>query len=156
MPDRAIVVLILAAVALVMTLAIMNANSVIRIGRPRPDQESAYGSEPVSSERRGRVVRVVRTRRRIPGRRRPADEEIHADHDPRFIGPPPVDPWYARGWRARLRRRITSSATVPVVEHLEPAPVDGDDGTGNPSAEPEEDRLAVDDIERQDEHDRLI
>lgn len=131
MPDRAIVILVLAAVALVMTLVIMNANTVIRIRRPRPDQERAYLSEPVPPERGGgRIVRTVRRRRRAPGRGTiPANVEHspyerYADPDPRYTGPPPVDPWYSRTWRMRRRARMPEPAPV------EAAPTDGDDGTG--------------------------
>ena len=161
MPDQAIVVLILAAIALVMTLVIMNANTVIRIRRPRPDQERAYLSEPLPGEPRRR--RVVRTVRRVRPRRaasrsvvQSSANEYFANPDPRYTGPPPVDPWYARGWRTRMRPQAGVSVPLPVEEVVEEAPVDGDDGTGTegPTGVPEP--RVEQHTEVVEEHDRLI
>src|SRR5262245_59530339 len=162
MPDRAIVVLILSAVALVLIFVIMKANTVIRIRRPRLDQESTYLSEPLLAEsRRSRVVRTVRrtVRPRRAGSRsvvQSSADEYYAEPDPRYTGPPPVEPWYTRGWRGRIRRRAGLSAPMPVEEVIEEAPVDADDGTGTetPTAVPAP--RVEQYTEVGDEHDRLI
>jgi hypothetical protein len=162
MLDSAIVVLILAAIALVLTFVILNANTVIRVRRPRPDQERAYLSEPLPAEpRRSRVVRTVRRTvrpRRATSRSvvQSSADEYYADPDPRYTGPPPVDPWYARSWRGRMRRRAGLSAPLPVDEVVEEAPVDADDGTGTetPTAVPEP--RVENHTEVVEEHDRLI
>jgi len=161
MPDKAIVVLILAAVALVLIFVIMNANTVVRIRRPDVEQEDAYLSEPLRAEsRRTRVVRTVRrtVRPRRAGSRsvvQSSADEYYAEPDPRYTGPPPIEPWYARGWRARIRRRAGLS-TMPPEEVVEEAPVDADDGTGTetPTAVPEPRVEPYTEVI--DEHDRLI
>jgi hypothetical protein len=83
-------------------------------------------------------------------------DEYYADPDPRYTGPPPVDPWYARSWRGRMRRRAGLSAPLPVDEVVEEAPVDADDGTGTetPTAVPEP--RVENHTEAVEEHDRLI
>jgi hypothetical protein len=162
MLDRAIVVLIIAAIALVLTFVIVNANTVLRIRRPRPDQERAYLSEPLPADsQRSRVVRTVRRTvrpRRATSRSvvQSSADEYYADPDPRYTGPPPVDPWYARSWRGRMRRRAGMSAPLPVDEVAEVAPVDADDGTGTetPTAVPEPG--VEHHTEVVEEHDRLI
>ena len=162
MLDRAIVVLILAAIALVLTFVIVNANTVLRIRRPRPDQERAYLSEPLPAEsQRSRVVRTVRRTvrpRRATSRSvvQSSADEYYADPDPRYTGPPPVDPWYARSWRGRMRRRAGMSVPLPVDEVAEVAPVDADDGTGTetPTAVPEPGGEPHTEVV--EEHDRLI
>jgi cell division septation protein DedD len=161
MLDKAIVVLILAAVALVLIFVIMNANTVVRIRRPDVEQEDAYLSEPLRAEsRRTRVVRTVRrtVRPRRAGSRsvvQSSADEYYAEPDPRYTGPPPIEPWYARGWRARIRRRAGLS-TMPPEEVVEEAPVDADDGTGTetPTAVPEPRVEPYTEVV--DEHDRLI
>jgi cell division septation protein DedD len=162
MPDRAIVVLIIAAVALVLLFVIINANTVIRIRRPRYDQEGAYLSEPLPADaRRSRVVRTVRrtVRPRRAGSRsvvQSSADEYYAEPDPRYTGPPPIDPWYARGWRGRIRRRAGLSAPLPVEEVVEEAPVDADDGTGTETQTAVPEPRVEHHTEVVDEHDRLI
>jgi hypothetical protein len=162
MLDRAIVLLIIAAIALVLIFVIINANTVIRIRRPRADQEPASLSEPLPVESgRSRVVRTVRrtVRPRRTGSRsvvQSSADDYYADPDPRYTGPPPIDPWFARSWRRRIRRRAGLPDPAPVDEVIEEAPVDADDGTGTetPIAVPEP--RVEQHTEVVDEHDRLI
>ena len=162
MLDRAIVVLIIAAVALVLLFVIMNANTVIRIRRPRVDQEDAYVSEPLLAEsRRTRVVRTVRrtVRPARAGSRsvvQSSADGYYANPDPRYTGPPPVEPWYGRGWRGRIRRRAGVSAPMPVEEVVEEAPADADDGTGTETSTALPEPRVEPYTEVVDEHDRLI
>lgn len=158
MLDRAIALLIIAAIAIVLTLVIINANTVNRVRRPLPKEEQADLAEPLPAEtRRTRVVRTVRRGVRRPRRAasrsvvQSSTEDYYAQPDPRYTGPPPVVPWYARGWRGRMRRR----ASVPVDEVVEEAPVDADDGTGTETPTATE-PLPEPHPEIAEEHDRLI
>ena len=163
MLDRAIALIVIAAIALVLIFIIMSANTVVRIRRPRSDQDRAYLSEPLPAEsRRARVVRTVRRTvprpRRAPSRsvvQSSGADDYYAEPDPRYTGPPPVDPWYGRGWRGRMRRRAGIPAPEPVDEVVEEAPVDADDGTGTETPIAEEPRVEPP-TEVAEEHDRLI